>query len=121
MIYGTADPRFPVEHGQALAEEIPGATLLLLDGAGHGVDCRLYHHRARHPPAHRHTCSRRRSPANAMSAAPDSALYGDAMKGRCFDYALGQVDSTSSTIRDNAARPLPLLAWTAMPLLTATM
>ncbi len=121
MIHGTADPRFPVEHGQALAEEIPGATLLLLDGAGHGVDCRLDHHRARHPPAHRHTCSRRRSPANAMSAAPDSALYGDAMKGRCFDHALGQVDSASSTVRDNAARPIPLLAWTAMPLLKATM
>ena len=38
MIHGTADPRFPVEQGQALAEEIPGATLLLFDGAGHGVD-----------------------------------------------------------------------------------
>ena len=29
---------FPVQHGQALAEEIPGARLLTLDGAGHGVD-----------------------------------------------------------------------------------
>jgi pimeloyl-ACP methyl ester carboxylesterase len=29
---------FPPRHGEALASEIPGATLLLLDGAGHGVD-----------------------------------------------------------------------------------
>lgn len=36
-IHGTADPMFPVEHGRALAEEIPGARLLLLEGAGHGV------------------------------------------------------------------------------------
>ncbi len=38
VIHGTADPMFPLEHGQALAEEIPGASLLLLEGAGHGVD-----------------------------------------------------------------------------------
>ena len=38
VIHGTADPMFPLEHGQALAEEIPGARLLTLDGAGHGVD-----------------------------------------------------------------------------------
>jgi pimeloyl-ACP methyl ester carboxylesterase len=37
VIHGTADPMFPVAHGQALAEAIPGATLLRLDGAGHGV------------------------------------------------------------------------------------
>ena len=29
---------FPIEHGRALVEEIPGARLLTLDGAGHGVD-----------------------------------------------------------------------------------
>jgi pimeloyl-ACP methyl ester carboxylesterase len=29
---------FPVEHGQALADEIPHARLLRLDGAGHGID-----------------------------------------------------------------------------------
>ena len=29
---------FPIEHGEALAEEIPGAKLLRLDGAGHGLD-----------------------------------------------------------------------------------
>jgi pimeloyl-ACP methyl ester carboxylesterase len=38
VIHGTADPMFPVEHGQALAAEIPGARLLTLNGAGHGVD-----------------------------------------------------------------------------------
>jgi pimeloyl-ACP methyl ester carboxylesterase len=38
VIHGTADPMFPIEHGEALAEEIPGARLLRLGGAGHGVD-----------------------------------------------------------------------------------
>jgi pimeloyl-ACP methyl ester carboxylesterase len=38
VIHGTADPMFPIEHGAALAEEIQGATLLRLQGAGHGVD-----------------------------------------------------------------------------------
>ncbi len=38
VIHGTADPMFPIEHGEALAREIPGAALLRLEGAGHGVD-----------------------------------------------------------------------------------
>jgi pimeloyl-ACP methyl ester carboxylesterase len=38
VIHGTADPMFPLAHGRALAEEIPGARLLTLDGAGHGVE-----------------------------------------------------------------------------------
>jgi len=38
VIHGTADPMFPLEHGQALADEIPGARLLTLEGAGHGVE-----------------------------------------------------------------------------------
>jgi pimeloyl-ACP methyl ester carboxylesterase len=38
VIHGTADPMFPLGHGQALAYEIPGARLLTLQGAGHGVD-----------------------------------------------------------------------------------
>ncbi len=37
VIHGTADPMFPLGHGQALAEEIPGARLVVLEGAGHGV------------------------------------------------------------------------------------
>jgi pimeloyl-ACP methyl ester carboxylesterase len=38
VIHGTADPMFPVGHGEALADEIPGARLLTLEGAGHGID-----------------------------------------------------------------------------------
>jgi pimeloyl-ACP methyl ester carboxylesterase len=29
---------FPLQHGEALAEELPNASLLILQGAGHGVD-----------------------------------------------------------------------------------
>ena len=38
VIHGTADPMFPLGHGRALAQEIPGATLVTLEGSGHGVD-----------------------------------------------------------------------------------
>jgi pimeloyl-ACP methyl ester carboxylesterase len=38
VIHGTADPMFPLPHGQALAAEIPSARLLALEGAGHGVE-----------------------------------------------------------------------------------
>ena len=38
VIHGTEDPMFPLEHGEALAREIPGARLLTLEGAGHGVE-----------------------------------------------------------------------------------
>jgi pimeloyl-ACP methyl ester carboxylesterase len=37
VIHGTADPMFPLAHGQALASEIPSARLLPLERAGHGV------------------------------------------------------------------------------------
>jgi pimeloyl-ACP methyl ester carboxylesterase len=37
VIHGSADPMFPQGHGEALAQEIPGARLLLLEGAGHGL------------------------------------------------------------------------------------
>jgi pimeloyl-ACP methyl ester carboxylesterase len=37
VIHGTADPMFPIGHGEALAEAIPGARLLPLEGAGHGA------------------------------------------------------------------------------------
>ncbi len=37
VIHGSADPLFPLEHGKALAEEIPGARFRQLDGAGHGL------------------------------------------------------------------------------------
>ena len=38
VIHGTADPMFPIEHGRALAEEIPNAQLRTLEHAGHGLD-----------------------------------------------------------------------------------
>jgi pimeloyl-ACP methyl ester carboxylesterase len=38
VIHGTEDPMFPLEHGEALAREIPGARLLTLEEAGHGVE-----------------------------------------------------------------------------------
>ncbi len=38
VIHGTADPMFPLEHGEALVAEIPGAKLLRLEGGGHGVE-----------------------------------------------------------------------------------
>lgn len=38
VIHGTADPLFPLEHGVALAEEIPGADFVPLKGGGHGLD-----------------------------------------------------------------------------------
>jgi pimeloyl-ACP methyl ester carboxylesterase len=38
VIHGSADPLFPIGHGEALAQEIPGARLLRLQGAGHGLD-----------------------------------------------------------------------------------
>jgi pimeloyl-ACP methyl ester carboxylesterase len=38
VIHGSADPMFPLEHGKALAEEIPNGRLLTLEDAGHGID-----------------------------------------------------------------------------------
>ena len=38
VIHGIADPMFPIEHGKALAEQIPAARLMPLEGAGHDVD-----------------------------------------------------------------------------------
>ena len=34
----SAGPMFPITHGQALAKEIPGARVLQLHRAGHGVE-----------------------------------------------------------------------------------
>jgi pimeloyl-ACP methyl ester carboxylesterase len=38
VIHGSADPLFPLGHGRALAREITGARLVVLDGAGHVLD-----------------------------------------------------------------------------------
>jgi pimeloyl-ACP methyl ester carboxylesterase len=35
VLHGTEDPLFPLEHGKALTDEIPGARLLPLEGVGH--------------------------------------------------------------------------------------
>jgi pimeloyl-ACP methyl ester carboxylesterase len=35
VVHGSDDPLFPLPHGEALAREIPGATLLVIDGMGH--------------------------------------------------------------------------------------
>ena len=37
VLHGTADPLFQLPHGRALADEIPGARLVELDGVGHEV------------------------------------------------------------------------------------
>ncbi|MBY8882763.1 alpha/beta fold hydrolase [Actinacidiphila acidipaludis] len=38
VIHGTADPMFPLPHGRDLARRIPGARLLTLTDAGHGIE-----------------------------------------------------------------------------------
>ncbi|KUM23212.1 acetyltransferase [Mesorhizobium loti] len=35
VIHGTADPIFPIEHGEALAKAVPGARLVRIEGGGH--------------------------------------------------------------------------------------
>ena len=35
VVHGSADPLFPLEHGIALAEAVPGATLVTIEGGGH--------------------------------------------------------------------------------------
>jgi pimeloyl-ACP methyl ester carboxylesterase len=36
-VHGTADPLFPLRHGEVLAEAIPDARLLVVEGMGHQV------------------------------------------------------------------------------------
>jgi pimeloyl-ACP methyl ester carboxylesterase len=38
VIHGTADPLFPLPHGEALARRLPRGRLLVLPDAGHGVE-----------------------------------------------------------------------------------
>jgi pimeloyl-ACP methyl ester carboxylesterase/DNA-binding transcriptional ArsR family regulator len=42
VIHGTEDPLFPLEHGLALAKEIPGARLLELEQTGHELPRRVW-------------------------------------------------------------------------------
>jgi pimeloyl-ACP methyl ester carboxylesterase len=42
VVHGTDDPMFPIEHGEALARELPQATLLRLEGVGHELPRRAW-------------------------------------------------------------------------------
>jgi pimeloyl-ACP methyl ester carboxylesterase len=42
VIHGDEDPMFPAEHGVALAAEIPGARLLMLEHTGHELPRRVW-------------------------------------------------------------------------------
>jgi pimeloyl-ACP methyl ester carboxylesterase len=42
VIHGVDDPMFPIEHGEALAREIPHARLLRLEGVGHELPRRAW-------------------------------------------------------------------------------
>lgn len=42
VIHGDEDPLFPLPHGRALADEIPGATLLTLEHVGHELPQRTW-------------------------------------------------------------------------------
>lgn len=42
VIHGTEDPLFPIDHGRAIAAEIPGAELLELVGVGHELPPRVW-------------------------------------------------------------------------------
>ncbi|MFG1811524.1 alpha/beta fold hydrolase [Streptomyces sp. NPDC049040] len=65
VVHGTADPMFPLAHGEALAREIPDARLLVLEGAGHGVD-----------PADRETIARAILEHTERSQGPRAARSG---------------------------------------------
>jgi pimeloyl-ACP methyl ester carboxylesterase len=41
VVRGTEDPIFPVDHGEALAKAIPGATLVTWEGVGHEIPMQL--------------------------------------------------------------------------------
>jgi pimeloyl-ACP methyl ester carboxylesterase len=38
VVHGSADPLFPPAHGRALADAVPGASLVILEGGGHGLE-----------------------------------------------------------------------------------
>jgi pimeloyl-ACP methyl ester carboxylesterase len=42
IVHGTEDPVLPLGHGLALAEEIPGARLLVLEGVGHELPAEVW-------------------------------------------------------------------------------
>jgi pimeloyl-ACP methyl ester carboxylesterase len=42
VVHGSADPVLPLPHGEAVRDAVPGARLVVLDGAGHGVPAELW-------------------------------------------------------------------------------
>jgi pimeloyl-ACP methyl ester carboxylesterase len=38
VVHGSADPLLPPAHGRALADAVPGASLVILEGSGHGLE-----------------------------------------------------------------------------------
>ena len=42
VVHGDEDPLFPLAHGQALAEEIPGARLMVISRLGHEIPLRIW-------------------------------------------------------------------------------
>jgi len=42
VVHGDRDPVYPLAHGRALHEAVPGSTLLVLEGAGHEVPAPLW-------------------------------------------------------------------------------
>jgi pimeloyl-ACP methyl ester carboxylesterase len=38
VVHGSEDPLFPSAHGRALADAVPGASLVILEGGGHGLE-----------------------------------------------------------------------------------
>ncbi|MBC3192211.1 alpha/beta hydrolase [Pseudonocardia sp. C8] len=62
VVHGAADPFFPVGNAEALAGEIPGATLLVLDGVGTGLPRRAHAEVAAAVLAHTGAAARRQPP-----------------------------------------------------------
>jgi len=52
VLHGTADPLFPLSHGRALADAIPGAKLVELGGVGPPAAAATAHLAAPGRPAH---------------------------------------------------------------------
>jgi pimeloyl-ACP methyl ester carboxylesterase len=42
VVHGDLDPLFPLAHGEAIRDAVPGASLTVLKGAGHGVPAALW-------------------------------------------------------------------------------
>ena len=38
VVHGSEDPLLPPAHGRALADAVPGASLVILEGGGHGLE-----------------------------------------------------------------------------------